>query len=69
MVTHYMTRGSGGKVSGCGKRSYQIALSTEFTFIPDNVGGKCKPCQAAAKYDIWKRDEEIPCEKCNPNQV
>lgn len=52
MSDHYMTLGSDGMVSGCGKRSYQLAISTEFTFFPSHVSGKCKACVKAAEKDV-----------------
>lgn len=49
MNKHYMTKGSNGMVSGCGKRSFQFGLSTEFTNIAAHVSGKCAKCADAAK--------------------
>jgi hypothetical protein len=57
MARHYMTDCSDGKVSGCGKRAFQFAISTEFTTSPTNVRG-CKKCEAAAKQEIQYRAKE-----------
>ena len=52
MSKHYMTKGSNGMVSGCGKRSFQIGLSTMFTNIAGQVSGECKKCKTAAEKGL-----------------
>jgi len=54
MADHFMiVDGAYGYISGCGKRSYQFALSTKFTFIPSLVSGKCKKCKDLANTKMY----------------